>query len=653
MIRHRMEPGPAISVDGLTKRYGDRAAVNGVSFEVARGEAFGILGPNGAGKTTTLEMIEGLRRPDGGRVSVLGEPVWPSPHRIQQRIGVQLQATALFDRLTARELLELFATFYGREDGPARADAVLDMVGLEAKAGAYAEDMSGGQQQRLAIALALVHDPEVVFLDEPTTGLDPQARRNLWDVVRAIGEQGGKTVVLTTHYLEEAEELCDRVAIMDEAHVIALDTPAALVATLGTEARISYVLDGEERTQLADDAQAAVLEILSRAQADGATVERLTVPRRQPRGRVSAPDRTGVPRVSRRRLTATTAAQLRMMFRRRITLFWSLVFPIILMTLLGVLFGGTISGGTVVVVDRAGTKASAELVAALERSDAIDVEHGDDPAEARQDVEDGDAEGALVLTPGDGGTTAAQLSTSNASATQAAVVEGIVSGSADAVSIKATGRPPAVAVTTTSVDSSSLDYVDFLMPGIVALSIMISAVFGISTVMVDWRKRGILRRLRLTPMPLSEFLVSRVLASLVLALLQVVVLVAFGAIAFGIEISSTAMAAIPVALAGGVCFLAIGFLIGSLVSEPETADAVTNVVTNPMMFLSGTFFPVAAMPEVLQQFAKLLPLYYLANGLRDTLVRGSSLAHVAPEIGVLLAVTAVVTVISVRTFRWE
>jgi len=267
----------AIRVDGLTKRYGDHVAVDAIAFTVEQGEAFGILGPNGAGKTTTLEMIEGLRPPDGGEVEVLGRKVWPDPRAVQGRIGVQLQSTTLFDRLTSRELLELFARFYDRTDGADRAEQSLRLVGLESKADAYAEDMSGGQQQRLAIALALVHDPDVVFLDEPTTGLDPQARRNLWDVIRAINDEAGKTVVLTTHYLEEAEELCDRVAIMDAARVIALDTPAGLVASLGADVRVSYVENGEERVEYVPDAQAAVLALLERAQRDGSRIESLLV----------------------------------------------------------------------------------------------------------------------------------------------------------------------------------------------------------------------------------------------------------------------------------------------------------------------------------------------------------------------------------------
>ena len=268
---------PAISVTGLTKRYAGSTAVDGVSFEVAKGEVFGILGPNGAGKTTTLEMIEGLRKPDGGQILVLGQQVWPDPRRIQRQIGVQLQSTTLFDLLTARELLILFATFYNRPDAEQRAEIVLSQVGLDAKAHDYAETLSGGQQQRLAIALALVHDPEIVFLDEPTTGLDPQARRNLWDVIRAINVDQRKTVVLTTHYLEEAEELCDRVAIMDAAKIAALDTPAGLIASLNADARISYTDEDGGHTLMVRDTQAAVLDVLEQARGRGSTVQDLSV----------------------------------------------------------------------------------------------------------------------------------------------------------------------------------------------------------------------------------------------------------------------------------------------------------------------------------------------------------------------------------------
>jgi ABC-2 type transport system ATP-binding protein len=284
----------AISVSGLRKTYGSFTAVDDVGFDVADGEAFGILGPNGAGKTTTLEMIEGLRRPDAGAIGVLGRPVWPDPQGVQALIGVQLQTTSLFDRLSARELLVLFAEFYSRPDAGERAEAALAMVGLSEKAGSYAGRLSGGQQQRLAIALALVHDPQIVFLDEPTTGLDPQARRNLWDVIREV-KGSGKTVVLTTHYLEEAEQLCDRVAIMDGGRIIALDTPQALVAGLHADARLSFSaeLSGLELERLpavrsaarvdgthvlySSDAPASVLALLEAARERGVPLADLSV----------------------------------------------------------------------------------------------------------------------------------------------------------------------------------------------------------------------------------------------------------------------------------------------------------------------------------------------------------------------------------------
>ena len=353
------------------------------------------------------------------------------------------------------------------------------------------------------------------------------------------------------------------------------------------------------------------------------------------------------------RVAATTTAQLKMMFRRRITLFWSLVFPMILMTLLGLLFGHNINAGTITVIDVAHTPAATAMVKALSSTDGVTIKQDQPTRRRRKQVRDGDRDALVVLRPAPDRPPSRSSTTQTRAATQAGIIRGIVSGAASQISVAETGSPPAINYRQVSVDSSSLDYIDFLLPGIIALSIMISAVIGLSTVLVDWRKRGILRRLKLTPMPLWEFLVSRVAASLTLAVLQLVVLIAFGRIVFGVEISSTAWAAVPIALAGALCFLVMGFTVGSLVSEPETADAVTNVITNPMMFLSGTFFPVAAMPDAVQSIARLLPLYYMTNGLRDTIVRNKGLVHVLPELGVLLAVTGVLAVVSLRTFRWE
>ncbi|WP_029135710.1 ABC transporter ATP-binding protein [Nakamurella lactea] len=234
-----------IVVTDLVKSYESKNAVDGVTFSVADGEFFGILGPNGAGKTTTLEMIEGLREPDSGSVSLLGMSPWPRNSKLLPRIGVQLQASAFFEQLTAREQLHTFVDLYGQS--MARVDELLEMVGLQDKAGTRAEKLSGGQAQRLSIACSLVNDPEVVFLDEPTAALDPQARRNLWDVLRDINDRG-KTVVLTTHYMDEAESLCDRVAIMDNGKILQLGPPAVLVRGLDAPVRISVeqaVLDAD------------------------------------------------------------------------------------------------------------------------------------------------------------------------------------------------------------------------------------------------------------------------------------------------------------------------------------------------------------------------------------------------------------------------
>ena len=228
--------GAAIGVTDLAKAYGDLQAVDGVTFDVGEGEFFGILGPNGAGKTTILEMVEGLRRPDAGTITLLGESPWPRNAGLLPRIGVQLQSTAFFERLTAREQIRTMASLYAV--GPDVADGWLERVGLGDKADTRVGDLSGGQAQRLSIACALVHDPEVVFLDEPTAALDPQARRNLWELLAGLNDSG-RTVVLTTHYMDEAEALCDRVAIIDHGRILELDTPANLVRGLDAPTRIT------------------------------------------------------------------------------------------------------------------------------------------------------------------------------------------------------------------------------------------------------------------------------------------------------------------------------------------------------------------------------------------------------------------------------
>ncbi len=250
--------GTVIEVTNLHKTYGDTRAVNDISFSVAEGEIFGMLGPNGAGKTTTMEIVEGLRTADEGSVTVLGMNVGQHPREVKASIGVQLQTTALYPRLTVYEVLDLFGSFFPRA---LPVPDLIELVGLEDSRNKLCVNLSGGQQQRLSVSLALVNDPQILFLDEPTSGLDPQARRNIWDVIE-FGRQRGKTVFLTTHYMEEAERLCDRVAIIDHGEIIATNQPKKLVEEHFKEEAIEFEMDQtvalDELRQLAEATNALI-----------------------------------------------------------------------------------------------------------------------------------------------------------------------------------------------------------------------------------------------------------------------------------------------------------------------------------------------------------------------------------------------------------
>ncbi len=235
-----------VNVQDLRKYYGKVRAVDGLSFTVEKGEIFGMLGPNGAGKTTTVEVLVGIRKRDSGTVFVLGMDPERQPMAVKDRIGVQLQTASMYPRLTVSEVVRLFCSFYSRHLEPAE---IISQVGLQNKAGTQIKNLSGGQVQRLAIALAMVNDGDLVFLDEPTTGLDPQARRNLWDVVFSL-KKSGKTIFLTTHYMDEAERLCDRVAVIDHGKIIALGSPHDLIRDHFLERALEFIqpaLAGDER----------------------------------------------------------------------------------------------------------------------------------------------------------------------------------------------------------------------------------------------------------------------------------------------------------------------------------------------------------------------------------------------------------------------
>jgi len=267
-------PAAAISVHGLRKSYGDYEAVRGISFEIAEGEVFGLLGPNGAGKTTTIEILEGYRPRDAGEVDVLGFDPGRAGPAFRERIGVVLQQSQLWPTITVAETHRMFAGYYDR---PRDVDEVIKLVGLEEKRDARVKTLSGGQKRRLDLGVALVGDPDLVFLDEPTTGFDPAARRAAWDMIRALRSLG-KTILLTTHYLDEAEQLADRVAVLREGQIIREGTPAELTgATNETEVR--YRQDGHEVVIHTTEPTRLLQELTAAALAEGREVEGLQVRR--------------------------------------------------------------------------------------------------------------------------------------------------------------------------------------------------------------------------------------------------------------------------------------------------------------------------------------------------------------------------------------
>ena len=264
----------AVSVTGLTKSYDGVEAVRAIDFEIGAGEVFGLLGPNGAGKTTTVEILEGYRKRDGGTVTVLGEDPERAGTQWRQQIGVVLQSSAVYGTLSVREMLTLFAGYFR---APRPVDEVVDLVGLTAKRDARVKSLSGGQARRLDLGLALVGDPELIFLDEPTTGFDPGARRAAWETIRSLGSLG-KTILLTTHYLEEAEQLSDRVAVLREGLIVAQGSPAELMGRT-EEAEIRYLRDGEEVVIRTAEPTRVLHELTEQAVREGAELEGLEVRR--------------------------------------------------------------------------------------------------------------------------------------------------------------------------------------------------------------------------------------------------------------------------------------------------------------------------------------------------------------------------------------
>jgi len=342
-----------------------------------------------------------------------------------------------------------------------------------------------------------------------------------------------------------------------------------------------------------------------------------------------------------RRIAAVSGASMKMIVRDRTAIFFSLLFPIIFMLLFGLLFRGSERPDIDVV-------GSGPLVTALARSNAVKLHPQPDASTAVRRVNDGKEPAALVVHDG-----TAHLYYAASATTEAPIVRGIVQGVADSLNLRASHTPPVVTVTSSHVESSSLSYVSFLVPGLLAMALCQSAVFGVAFTLVAYRQRGILRRLRLTPMPLWEFATGRVVMHLSVACAQAVVLLAVGRFAFGVQFVGSVFSLIPLVLVGGLCFISLGLLVGSIAKTEDAAAALSNVITLPMTFLAGVFFPLTAAPRFIQDVSEALPLTYLANGLRDVAVHGRSFASVVPDVLVLLGVTIGISLVSLRFFRWQ
>ena len=344
-----------------------------------------------------------------------------------------------------------------------------------------------------------------------------------------------------------------------------------------------------------------------------------------------------------RRVGAVLAASLKMFGRDRPAFFFTFAFPIMFMVLFGLIFSG--SGSSRPTVDVTG---SGPLRQVLERSHAIDVKNQPDVAHALKRVRNGDESAAVLLAGG-----SARLVYSATSQVEAPIVIGVVRGIVDGFNLRAAHARPAVALRSERVEAQSLDYVDLLVPGLLAMAIAQSAAFGVAFSLVAWRQKGMLRRLRLTPLPLVEFATARIVFHLMIALVQAVILLTIGRLLFGVHLVGNVLTLIPLILLGGVAFIALGMCIGGRVNSEDATAALSNLIVLPMTFLGGVFFPLSSAPEPVRVIAHFLPLTYLAEGLQDVAVRGHSFTSTLPNLGVLALVALLLSMLALRLFRWQ
>ena len=543
----------AIQVQGLRKSYGDKEAVRGVDLEVRTGEILALLGPNGAGKTTTVEILEGFHQATAGEVRVLGEDPWGGDRALRDRIGIVLQESQPEINLTVRECLELYAGYYS---APRGVDDTIALAGLGEQADQGTTQLSGGQRRRLDVALALIGDPELIFLDEPTTGFDPAARRASWEVISGLRALG-TTILLTTHYMEEAERLADRIAVMRDGVIVATGTPATLGGRNRATGTIAFTLpdgveldelapgaslDDERRVVMSSSAPMADLHELDRARArarPGAGGHR--GPPADPGGRLPGADR----------MTATLVLHqlrfdIRAALRNRRTVFFSIALPVLLLVVLTGLYG-------------------------------------------------------------------------------------------DAGTVEAIGQ--------------TVDAQQAFVPGIMALAILTSSFIALLMTVAGQRQAGVLKRRRATPVPPIVLILGRALTSMGISIAAVAVMLVIAGAAY--DIRPSAGWELPMLISvvvASLCFASCGYAVAGLVTTPESAGPIVQVILLPLQLISGVYFPTDGLPDWLHTVASIFPLVHVTEAFQHAMFPNPSIPW--GDLGVMAIWFVGAAAVAVKTFRW-
>lgn len=675
-------PELALEVQGLHKTYGSHTAVDRLDLRVARGQVFGILGPNGAGKTTAVECIEGLRQPDAGTIRVLGLDPTREARAVKSRLGIQLQSTGLFPKLTVRETLELYSAFFPRSLAP---DDLMDLVGLREKEKAVVTTLSGGQRQRLTLAVALVNDPDLLFLDEPTTAMDPQARRAVWDLVQELRRRG-KTVVLTTHYMEEAAQLCDRIVVMDHGRIIAEGNPAELVrehfAETAIECRTPEEVALDRLKELAGVTRVAtengtttlysiavpetISQLLNLSREQGFSLDHFTVRSAtledlflKLTGRRIRSKAGGMPAM--KALGALYLATAREFLRDRTALLLTVLLPVVMAGFFGMIFSGDQSYQVDLglVVEDTGP-VGAEFTRSLEDpavQQHLQLYRGS-RAEVMEQLHQGKV-AVVLLLPTDltasleaGRAARVQVYYDTARESEAAPALALVRQMVLEANQQMAGVDPLLVMAPQPVSSDAAPMSHTYLAGMLGIAALWLGVFATAPPLVQMREGQILRRIGATPVSRATLLGAQVLWRLTTGLVQAALLVALGVGAYGLEIANWPLF-LGFTVLGTLVFVALGFLMSGLARSNESVIALGQVVQFPMMFLSGAFMPLEMLPEFLRPASVAMPLTYLVDALRQTMAAAAPLYPLWLDAAVLSGCVLAFSLLTVRFFRWE